>query len=210
MFWRTPAPMRRPHGFIPPCIPTSARRPPAGPQWIHEIKHDGYRLVACVRSGRVRLFTRRGYDWADRYPQIVAAALAIGADVTIDGEAVVCGDDGVSDFARLHGRQHDAAAILYAFDLLELAGDDLRPRPLEERKARLAKLLSRVPVAIRYNEHLAGDGATVFTHACRMGLEGIVSKDRTRGYRSGRARHWLKIKNPQAPGTLRFKGPADA
>jgi ATP-dependent DNA ligase len=108
-------------GFIEPCIPTRANKVPVGPQWIHEIKHDGYRLIVCRRGVRVRLFTRRGYDWSDRYPLVVAAAAALGADATIDGEVVVC--DGVADFDRLHGREDDGRAFLWAFDLLELDGD---------------------------------------------------------------------------------------
>ena len=87
LFSRTVAAERRPLGFIPPCIPTSAKRPPVGPQWIHEIKHDGFRLIVSRRSRRVRLFTRRGYDWTDRYPLIAAAATALPADATIDGES---------------------------------------------------------------------------------------------------------------------------
>ena len=98
MFWRTEAPTRRPVGFIEPCIPTAARKPPVGPRWIHEIKHDGYRLMVCRRGGRVRLFTRRGYDWTDRYPPVAATANVLPNDATIDGEVVVCDAAGVADF----------------------------------------------------------------------------------------------------------------
>ena len=204
---RTQAPKRRPVGFVEPCFPTLAAKPPVGPQWIHEIKHDGYRLIVCRRGGRVRLFTRRGYDWTDRFPLIRQTAEALTVDATIDGEAVVCNSAGVGDFELMHSREHDRRAILYAFDLLELDGHDQRALALEERKARLAGLLRRVPEGIQYNDHLDGDGAEVFEHACELGLEGIVSKDRKRPYRSGVAKHWLKIKNPKAQGTLRFKEP---
>jgi ATP-dependent DNA ligase len=197
--------MRRRTGFIEPCIPTRANKVPVGPQWIHEIKHDGYRLIVCRRGIRVRLFTRRGYDWSDRYPLVVAAAAALGADATIDGEVVVCDDDRVADFDRLHGREHDGRAFLWAFDLLELDGEDFRMRPLLERKGALRRLLRRAKTGIQIVDHLEDDGAEVFAHACRLGLEGIVSKDHTRPYRSGRSKHWLKIKNPQAPGALRFE-----
>ena len=95
--------------------------------------------------------------------------------------------------------------FLYAFDLLELDGEDWRPRPLEQRKARLAKLLAKAPAGIQYSEHVEGDGAIVFEHACQLGLEGIVSKHREHPYRSGRSKTWLKIKNPKAPGVLRFE-----
>jgi bifunctional non-homologous end joining protein LigD len=127
------------------------------------------------------------------------------ASVTIDGEAVWCGTDGVAMFDRLHSHAHDAEVFLYAFDLLELDGEDWRPRPLEARKARLAKLMANAPAGLQFNEHIEGDGDQVFAHACKLELEGIVSKDRTRPYRSGQSKTWLRIKNPQAPGVLRFE-----
>jgi bifunctional non-homologous end joining protein LigD len=104
----------------------------------------------------------------------------------------------------LHSRENDQRAFLYAFDLLELDGEDLRPTPRLARKAALDRLLHRVKTGIRFTEHLVDDGATVFAHACKLGCEGIVSKDRTRPYRSGPSKTWLKIKNPDAPGVLRF------
>jgi bifunctional non-homologous end joining protein LigD len=205
MEWRTSRPAKRP-GIIEPCIPTRVSKPPVGPQWIHEIKHDGYRLIARKRDGRVRLFTRRGFDWTERYPRISAAVAALrAASVTIDGEAVCCDDAGVAVFEKLHSRAHDGEAFLYAFDLLELDGEDWRPRPLEERKARLEKMLAKAPVGIQYSEHLEGDGAAIFAHACKLGCEGIVSKHREHPYRSGPSKAWLKIKNQNAPGVLRFK-----
>ena len=164
------------------------------------------RLIARKRDGRVRLLTRRGYDWTERYPRIREALATLRtASATIDGEAVICDGSGVAVFDRLHSRAYDDQALLYAFDLLELDGEDWRPRPLHERKARLAKLLAKVPAGIRYNDHLDGDGATIFAHACKLGLEGIVSKHREHPYRSGPSKAWLKIKNPIAPGVLRFK-----
>jgi ATP-dependent DNA ligase len=108
-------------------------------------------------------------------------------------------------FDRLHSRAHDAEVFIYAFDLLELDGEDWRPRPLEARKDRLAKLMAKAPAGLQFTEHLEGDGAVIFAHAYKLGLEGIVSKDRTRPYRSGQSKTWLKIKNPQAPGVLRFE-----
>jgi bifunctional non-homologous end joining protein LigD len=121
----------------------------------------------------VRLFARRGYDWTDRYPAIASAA------------------------AKLRARSSDA--ILLAFDLIELNGEDFRPLPLGKRKARLAQLLARVPIGIELNEHTDTDGATVFLHACKMGLEGIVSKRVTAPYRSGPSRDWIKAKSPDIP-----------
>ena len=144
---------------------------------MHEIKHDGYRLIVRGASPLVRLFTRRGFDWTDRYPAIAGAAAKLAArSFTIDGEAVVCGPDGVAVFDALHRRHKASDAIVYAFDLLELDGEDLRLRPLGERKARLAKLLGCKTSAIFFNEHTDEDGATAFRHACKLGLEGIVSK----------------------------------
>ncbi len=204
MDWRTKPPVKRP-GTIEPCIPTRASKPPVGPQWIHEIKHDGYRLIARKRDGRVRLFTRNGFDWTDRYPRISEAVSKLpAASATIDGEAVYCDEAGLAIFDRLHSRAYDDQVFLYAFDLLELDGVDWRPRPLERRKSRLAKLLAAARAGVRCSEHMEGDGVAIFEHACRLGAEGVVSKHREHAYRSGRSRVWLKTKNPAAPGMLRF------
>jgi bifunctional non-homologous end joining protein LigD len=153
----------------------------------------------------LRLFTRRGYDRTDRYPLIRKAGAALRpASMTIDGEAVCCDNAGVAVF-ELHSRAHDHEAFLYAVDLLDLDGQDWRPRPLEERKARLERLLAKAPAGIQYSEHLEGDGAAIFAHACKLGFEGIVSKHREHPYRSGPSKVWLKIKNPAAPGVTRFE-----
>ena len=114
----------------------------------------------------------------------------------IDGEVIVRRDDGLSDFNALRYRRAGMEASLVAFDLIEIDGDDLRDLPLEHRKRRLATLLARGGHAINYNEHLSHDGAAVFDHACRMGLEGIVSKRLDAPYRSGLSKTWLKSKNP--------------
>ena len=114
----------------------------------------------------------------------------------IDGEAVCCGDDGVPSFDRIRYRRHDGEVFLYAFDLIELDGDDLRREPLDVRKATLASLLRRSATGLRLNEHIEADGPTVFAHACKLGLEGIVSKRKGSPYRSGRSPDWLKMKNP--------------
>jgi bifunctional non-homologous end joining protein LigD len=168
---------RRTDGFIEPRIPTLAAKPPSGPGWVHEIKHDGYRLIVRRDDKAVRLFTRRGHDWTDRYPAIAAAAAKLRVrSFTIDGEAAVGGADGVAVFDALNRRHRASDAILCAFDLLVLNGEDLRPLPLSERKAKLAKLLARARAGLIFNEHTDEEGATVFRHACKMGLEGIVSK----------------------------------
>jgi bifunctional non-homologous end joining protein LigD len=116
-----------PQRTFEPCIPTRGTKVPAGPDWIHEIKHDGYRLIVQREGKRVRLFTRNGHDWTDHYPLIVEAALKNRSNsFVIDGEAVLLGVDGVSDFDGLHSRRHDDEVMLYAFDCLALDGDDLR------------------------------------------------------------------------------------
>jgi bifunctional non-homologous end joining protein LigD len=114
----------------------------------------------------------------------------------LDGEAVACDDKGMPCFDRLRRRRHDEAVFLYAFDLIELNGDDLRREPLEVRKATLASVLAKAAAGLRLNEHIEADGPTVFAHACKMGLEGIMSKRKASSYRSGRSSDWLKSKNP--------------
>jgi bifunctional non-homologous end joining protein LigD len=129
-----------------PCIPTRGTQVPAGPEWLHEIKHDGYRLIVQREGSRVRLFTRNGNDWTARYPLIVQAALKNRrTSFVIDGEAVLLGVDGISDFNGLHSRRHDDEVQLYAFDILSLEGDDLRGLPLHLRKIKLARLLAGGP-----------------------------------------------------------------
>jgi bifunctional non-homologous end joining protein LigD len=125
--------------------------------------------------------------------------------IIIDGEAVVVGEDGRSDFDKLHGQGHDHAVVLHAFDLIALDGEDLRREPLEVRKATLASVLAKAGAGLRFNEHIEADGPTVFAHACRMGLEGIVSKRRDLPYRSGRSKCWVKVKNPASPAMLRIQ-----
>ena len=156
-------------------------------------------------GNRFRLFTRRGYNWTSRYPRIVDGLGSLRVrSVTIDGEAVWCGRDGKSDFDRLHSRANDHQVFLYAFDLLELNGEDYRQHPLEKRKWKLEKLLSKSD-GIRFSEHIEGDGEVIFAHACRMGLEGIVSKRRDFPYRSGWVKCWVKTKNPASPAVLRIQ-----
>ena len=185
-------------------MPTLAERPPAGPAWFHEIKHDGYRLMVWRDGGRVRLFTRRGFDWTLRYPRIVRSARLLRATrFLIDGEAVVCGEDGISDFEKLHQGAHDASVILYAFDLLAIDGADIRQERLEDRRGKLRPLLAH-PEDILFSDHYHGDGEVAFRHACQMGLEGIVSKRRDSHYQSGRSDAWLKIRNPNSSAVRRL------
>jgi bifunctional non-homologous end joining protein LigD len=194
------------NGFIEPCIPTRAHRVPSGPGCVHEIKHDGYRLQVRRDGDAVRLFTRRGFDWSKRYPAIaVTATLLRASSFTLDGEAVVCGPDGVAIFDALHRRGTVSEAMLYAFDLLELDGEDLRGLPLSDRKKRLARLLGGRRLGIVLSDHTDEDGTTIFRQACVMGLEGIVSKRLTAPYRSGQSRDWIKVKNPDSPAMVRHR-----
>jgi ATP-dependent DNA ligase len=189
--------MALPLDFVPPYLPIGAPQPPTGALWLHEIKHDGFRVIARKDGNRVRLYSRAGKDLTWRFPLIVEALARLRSrSVILDGEAVACGDDGVPSFDRLRQRQHDEAVFLYAFDLIELTGDDLRREPLEVRKATLASVLAKAAPGLRFNEHIEADGPVVFAHACKMGLEGIVSKRKASRYRSGRSPDWLKSKDP--------------
>jgi bifunctional non-homologous end joining protein LigD len=124
--WRE-RPLAQPAAFIEPCLPRPAKQPPAGRDWIHEIKHDGFRILARRIDGRVRLLTRRGNNFASRFPQIVAAVTLLPVQsCLIDGEAIVCNGDGLAVFDLLREYRHDSAAVLCAFDLLEVDGEDLR------------------------------------------------------------------------------------
>jgi bifunctional non-homologous end joining protein LigD len=183
---------RLPAGFVIPAQPVMASRPPSGADWFHEIKHDGYRLIVRRDGPSVRPYTRNAYDWTARLLAIAAAAERIKAkSFTIDGEAVVVGPDGLSRFEEAAD-----AAILYAFDLIEHDGEDLRNLAFLDRKAALARLLRDIKAGIVLNEHVAGDGPTVFEHACRLGAEGIVSERVDGTYRSGPCPVWLKVRNP--------------
>jgi bifunctional non-homologous end joining protein LigD len=194
-------------GIIEPCLPSPAKAPPSGPGWIHEIKHDGFRILARRDSASVRLITRNGNDFTDRFPFIAMALKSLPVrSCVIDGEAIVCDENGLAVFDLIRGHGSKTSAVLCAFDLLELDGKDLRRRPIEERKGLLAKLLhdrDSDHLNIILNEHYEEDGETVFREACRLGCEGIVSKCLGSTYRRGRSPLWLKVKNPNAPAVKR-------
>ena len=191
-------------GIIEPCLPSPAKKPPSGPGWLHEIKHDGFRILARKDSAGVRLITRAGNDFSSRFPFI---AMAVGKlpvrSCLIDGEAIVCDKDGLAVFDLIRSHGSKASAVHCAFDLLELDGKDLRRRPIEERKILLTELLHGSNLSIVLNEHFEEDGAIVFSEACKLGCEGIVSKRLGSIYRSGRSPLWLKVKNPDAPAVRR-------
>ncbi len=195
--------MSAPISFIPPCRPIIVRQPPSGPGWVHELKHDGYRLQIHVRDGRVRLYTRNGADWTKRYPRIVKEAARLREPIIIDAEVVHLLPDGSTDFDALHDRTADDKAIALAFDLL-VSGDDIRRQPLLERKTALKWVLRKAREGIQYVEHAEGHGDKLFAAVCKLGLEGIVSKKLTSVYRSGPSRAWLKIKNPKSPAATRM------
>jgi ATP-dependent DNA ligase len=181
------------------CLPTRAAAVPSGPDWLHEIKYDGYRLRLERDGDRVRLITKGGYDWTKRYPRIVEAARKNRhSHFVIDGEAIVRGVDGYSDFNALHANRHDEAVELIAFDVLVLDGDDVRKLPLSMRKANLQRLLSRRSEGIFNSDFERGEiGPDLFRKACEFGLEGLVSKRADRPYRGGRSKDWIKVKNRQ-------------
>jgi ATP-dependent DNA ligase len=187
-----------PTGFIPPCLPMLAPRPPSEPFWLHEIKRDGFRIIVRKDSRRVRLYDGVGNDVSQRFPLIVEA-MALLPSCTIDGEAVVCDDSGVPSFDLLRRGQRDDRAFLCAFDLIELGGDDRRRDPLEQRKFDLSHLLTDAAPGLVLEKWIDGDkfdGATVFERVCSLGLEGVVSKRKDSRYISGRSPYWLKMKNP--------------
>jgi bifunctional non-homologous end joining protein LigD len=187
-----------------PCIPTRGKTVPAGPARLHEIKHDGYLLIVQRDGKRVRLFTRNGHDWSDRFPLISGAALRNrNSSFVIDGEAVLLGVDGRSDFNGLHSRQHDADVQFYAFDCLVSDGEDIRRLPLSMRKASLARLLARRD-SIFLSDFEQGE---IGPDLARLpdGLEGLVSKHRDSPYRAGRSDRWVKVKNRQHPAFSRIQ-----
>jgi bifunctional non-homologous end joining protein LigD len=199
-----PAPSTRRAAKMPdviePCLATLVSEAPKGAKWLHEIKWDGYRLVAFLDRGKVRLQTRRGHDWTERFPAIARTIAALDVTTAIlDGEAVVADENGHSNFSALQqalSNGGDAeAAVFYAFDLLFLDGVDWRHRPLEERKAQLAALVAADRAdAVRLSDHVDEDGPAMVRHACRLGMEGIISKRRDLPYRSGRNGDWTKSK----------------
>jgi bifunctional non-homologous end joining protein LigD len=183
--------------FIEPQLCTLVDRPPPGPEWVHEIKLDGYRLQLRVERSKARLLTRRGLDWTRKFPELARAAQSL-PDCIIDGEVVALTAKRVPSFANLQAAlsEHDTAPLtFFAFDMLFLKGQDLRSLPLSARKQRLEATLAHVKSPnIRYLEHFQADAAQVLQSACTMQLEGIVSKRIDAPYASGRAGGWTKVK----------------
>jgi bifunctional non-homologous end joining protein LigD len=186
--------------FVAPMLPTLTDAPPAGADWIHEIKFDGYRIEAVLDAGDVVLRTRAGLDWTERFPSIAAALAELPVEkCLIDGEIVVEDENGISDFSALQGALKDAktqSLVYYAFDILHLDGFDFTRVPLVERKALLGSLLKAMGGhgSLRFSEHFDENGDLMLQHVCRLGAEGVVSKRRDSLYRSGRTTDWTKSK----------------
>jgi bifunctional non-homologous end joining protein LigD len=199
-----PANGKPPPGFVPVALATLYDRAPSGPDWLHEIKLDGYRIEARLDGGDVQLLTRKQQNWTHRFPPVAAAVAALPAETALlDGEIVVEDEQGISSFSLLQTDLKDGRIdrfVYYAFDLLHLDGRDLIGEPLVERKAALAALLERrtkdeiKSSVIRYTGDFDEAGPVILRHACEMGLEGIVSKRRSAPYRSGRTDNFIKAK----------------
>ncbi len=184
-----------PH-FVEPQLCRLVDAPPSGKDWVHEVKFDGYRMQLRVENGKVKLFTRKGLDWTAKFAAIAKVAARL-PDCIIDGEVCALDHNGAPDFAALQAALSDEKSeplIFFAFDLLFADGEDLRALPLTTRKARLEKLLARQDARLRYVEHFTSGGDAVLLSACRMNLEGIVSKRGDAPYASGRGDGWTKAK----------------
>jgi bifunctional non-homologous end joining protein LigD len=186
----------RPEGFIAPMLATPGHVVPTGLGWQFEVKHDGYRMLSRA-DAKPRIWSRWGLSWTHSFPSITASLRTLDRVALIDGEAVCQFEDGHSDFHALAGDEGCAQAVLWAFDLLMIDGEDIRALPLEVRRERLRRLLEDTkPEGIAFSDHQDGDGIALFAAACRMGLEGIVAKRKGSRYASGRSKAWVKVKNP--------------
>jgi bifunctional non-homologous end joining protein LigD len=186
-----------PRRFVEPQLCKLVEKAPTGPHWVHEVKFDGYRMAARIDRGKVQLLTRSGLDWTAKYPE-TAKALG-GLRVTtayLDGELCGVRVDGVTSFELMQEATDSGtgALIYFAFDLLDVDGEDIAKLPLLDRKARLAKVLKRAPAGVTYSEHEGGDGEVFRKAACGHGLEGIVSKRTDRPYLPGDRGVWIKSK----------------
>jgi bifunctional non-homologous end joining protein LigD len=196
-----------PHPDYDPQLATLVKDAPSGDGWLHEIKYDGYRIGCRIRGGRVTLISRNGKDWTAAFPDIAKAAAALPvSDGLIDGEVAIVLPDGRTSFQMLQNAQHEGTKgskdtkergilIYFVFDLLHLDGERVRALPLVDRKAQLKALVGRRKTSrIRYAEHVHGNGRAFFQQACRLGLEGIISKRASEPYRPGRHGDWVKTK----------------
>lgn len=182
--------------WVEPCLPTLVDNVPTGDQWMYEVKWDGYRVSIYIDKGDVKIRTRNGSDWTKRFPRVSSAAAALNVQTAIiDGEVVMLDNEGRSLFADLHAaasREHAPDATCYAFDLLWLNGEDLRNRPLSDRRLELETICPGQD-GLNISEEFEGDGETFYREACRYGLEGIIAKRRDSTYRSGRCNEWRML-----------------
>jgi bifunctional non-homologous end joining protein LigD len=185
-------------GFVEPQLLTPTDQPPQGSEWIHEVKHDGYRTLLVIERGKSRAYTRNGFDWSERYPGIVSAAGTLRCrSAILDGEVIVQDDRGVSDFESLRSaiRWQPHKLLFYAFDMLHLDGEDLRDQSLLDRRTQLKELVGRDRTSpLQFSDEFTGDSAAFFRACAEHGLEGLVSKLASSRYRSGRSKTWLKSK----------------
>src|SRR5580700_386871 len=183
---------------IKPQLATLRQRPPSGPEWIHEIKHDGYRMFCRIDRGKVSLFTRQGLDWTKRLPELVTDLSKLPVKFAwLDGEVAAILPNGVRSFSLLQNafRTGRSGSLTYwPFDLLYLDGHDLRACALVDRKTLLASVLEGATSRVRLVEHIEGNGAEFFARCRQLGLEGIVSKLADARHCSGRSANWLKMK----------------
>src|SRR5271165_1480416 len=190
----SPSPIPR---WIPPQLCQPVETAPSGPQWLHEIKLDGFRMAARIERGRVQLLTRTGLDWTDKYPNVIAALAKVRANTAyLDGELFGVGDDGLPSFSQTQAASdgsHGVRLVYYVFDLLHLDGRDTASLPLIERKALLQPLVADVP-GLQFNDHETGDGELIRRHAGQLGFEGVVSKTIDAPYAPGNRGLWRKAK----------------
>ena len=186
--------------FVPPQLATLTDKPPSGEEWFHELKFDGYRLLCHLENRQVRFWTRNRKDWTAKFTDVGKAVKALGLKSAIlDGEIVALDPSGRASFQRLQqsiNKGSAAGLIFHIFDLIYVDGFDLTRCPLRERKRVLEELLAPVGEGgvLRYSDHIEGSGAQFLKEACKLGLEGIVSKQAESAYESTRSRNWLKIK----------------
>ncbi len=184
--------------FIEPELATLVKETPAGAEWLHEMKLDGYRMVCRIENGKVKIYTRNRNDWTAKFSAIENAAARLRvSSAWLDGEIVVMRPNGLTSFQHLQNALSgtDAARLhYYLFDLPYLDGYDLRKLPLVERKQILEKVLSGAPDVLRYSSHVLGSGERFYQQACNLKLEGVIAKRAASPYRSGRGRDWLKVK----------------
>ena len=185
--------------FVSPQLATLEDKPPAGDEWLHELKFDGYRMLCHLNPGGVRFWSRNKKDWTNKFPHLGKAIKEFPASTAIlDGEVVAVDSKGRASFQKLQQamKTGDAGFIFHVFDLIYLDGFNLTRTPLRSRKSLLESLFESVPAKspLRYSDHVVGDGAKFFKQACRYGIEGIVSKLAESAYESTRTRTWVKVK----------------